>query len=159
MSDIRLESFHYSELLGQPLEWTLDGLCLGQLNLLVGKNATGKSRTLNVIGCLARVLSNQQKELAAGNFDATFRVDGGTLRYILEVDGEKVLKEQVFVGDEAKAKLDRTESSLSIFMEKKGEFFDFEPAATEISAVARKDVRQHSFLLPLYDWAVAVRHL
>jgi AAA domain, putative AbiEii toxin, Type IV TA system len=158
MADIRLESLRYSEWLGQPLEWTFDGLVLGQLNLLVGKNATGKSRALNVIGCLARVLSNEQKALSSGTFDATFRVGGESLRYILAFDGEKVVKEQVFVGDEAAPKLDRTETVLSIYLEKKDEFIEYEPPATEISAVSRKDVKQHSFLLPLHDWAVAVRH-
>ncbi len=158
MSAIRLASLRYSELLGEPREWSLDGLTLGQTNLLVGKNATGKSRTLNVIGYLARILSNQQKQLFPGNFDATFHVNGGTTRYILETGRDKVLREQVVVNDENVPKLNRQVNNLSLFLEKKGEFIEYEPDSTEVSAVFRKDVRQHSFLIPLYDWAIAVRH-
>ena len=35
-------------------EWALDGLTLFDRNLIVGKNASGKSRTIGVISSLAR---------------------------------------------------------------------------------------------------------
>jgi hypothetical protein len=158
MSTIQLASLDYSELVAEPLEWSLDGLLLGRTNLLVGRNATGKSRALNVIGCLARILNNKQKSLSAGNFDATFHVGEGTIRYVLQIGRERVLREQVFVNGEREPKLDRTNNNLRLFLERKNEFIEYEPDGAEVSAVFRKDVRQHSFLIPLYEWAAAVRH-
>ncbi len=50
---MRLKSLTYAEYEGRPLEWLLDDLTLGAINLIVGKNAAGKTRTLNVIGALS----------------------------------------------------------------------------------------------------------
>jgi len=50
---MQLTRLEYSEYEGKEQEWTLEGLTLGKRNLLVGKNATGKTRTLNVIAGLA----------------------------------------------------------------------------------------------------------
>src|ERR1043165_4494266 len=44
MAGVRLKSVQYSERLGTPKEWTLEPLTLGAINLIVGKNATGKTR-------------------------------------------------------------------------------------------------------------------
>ena len=43
-----LKSLNYAQYEGQPKQWRLLHLELGNINLLVGKNASGKSRTLNV---------------------------------------------------------------------------------------------------------------
>ena len=95
----------------QPLEWSIDGLVLGQLNLLVGRNATGKSRTLNVIGCLANILSNAPQGSSRWQFRCHVQQLTDSRCDVLEADGEKVTKEQVFTGDDKKAKLDRTDAS------------------------------------------------
>ena len=55
MSGIRLQSVRYSERVGREKEWTVEGLDLGPVNLLVGKNATGKTRCLNVLWNLAQM--------------------------------------------------------------------------------------------------------
>ena len=47
---MQLVSISYKEFEGQDQEWTLDKLTLKDRNLLVGKNATGKTRVLNIIG-------------------------------------------------------------------------------------------------------------
>ena len=52
---MRLVTLSYKEYEGRDQEWILDHLALGSRNLLVGKNATGRSRTLNVFVGAARV--------------------------------------------------------------------------------------------------------
>jgi recombinational DNA repair ATPase RecF len=54
---MRLESVKYSEFEGNPQEWTLEGLRLRKRNLIVGRNAAGKTRVLNVISALASQLA------------------------------------------------------------------------------------------------------
>lgn len=40
-----LRKFNYFEFFDKSNAWSLDGLILGNINLLVGKNATGKTNT------------------------------------------------------------------------------------------------------------------
>src|SRR4051812_14789821 len=102
MPIVRLKSVKYFERLGHPKEWTMDGLTFYPINLVVGRNATGKSRTLNVIWTLAKMLVAEPKfrPLNAG-YDVLFDSDGHLLRYVLHVDGGKVTREEVYVGEEA----------------------------------------------------------
>src|SRR5215470_5505491 len=97
MRAVRLKAVKYFERLGHPKEWTLDGLVLGPINLVVGKNATGKTRTLNVIWTLAKMLVAEPKfrSLNAG-YDLLFDNDGQLLRYILYIDSGKVIREEVY---------------------------------------------------------------
>ena len=50
---MRLVELNYLQWENTPREWRVDGVKLRPLNLLVGSNASGKSRTLNVINGLA----------------------------------------------------------------------------------------------------------
>jgi energy-coupling factor transporter ATP-binding protein EcfA2 len=56
-----LQSFRYSQHQGQPQQWRMEQLTLGMMTLLVGKNASGKTRTLNVVNGLAGLLSGSTK--------------------------------------------------------------------------------------------------
>ena len=56
-----LKSIEYAEYEGTPRVWKLEGCTFGNINLIVGKNATGKSRTLNIVNGLANLLSGQHK--------------------------------------------------------------------------------------------------
>ncbi|MDR1553026.1 MAG: hypothetical protein LBS69_06145, partial [Prevotellaceae bacterium] len=47
--DMILQRFKYSEFSGQPQEWRLEEFSLEKVNLLVGKNATGKTHTISAI--------------------------------------------------------------------------------------------------------------
>ena len=89
---MRLKSLEYLERVGEPEEWTLTGLSLGEINLLVGKNASGKSRILNVIHNLAQSISEQRK-IFAGNSRLIFDNNGEQLEYVLEVREDKVVRE------------------------------------------------------------------
>ena len=68
-----LKSIEYAQHEGTPRLWKLEGCTLGNINLIVGKNATGKSRTLNVINGLANLLSGERKlQYMSGNYNVEF---------------------------------------------------------------------------------------
>ena len=46
---MKLYKLDYSQYEGEPQEWKIVNCTFGDINLIVGKNATGKTRTLNVI--------------------------------------------------------------------------------------------------------------
>ncbi len=92
MSAIRLKSVEYSERSGGPKEWILECLRLGPINLIVGTNASGKTRALNVIGNLARqFLPTLRFRPSNCGYDLIFDNQGQRLRYVLCVDCGKVI--------------------------------------------------------------------
>jgi AAA15 family ATPase/GTPase len=58
---MKLDQFEYIYNRGEPNEWRIDGCQLGNINLIVGKNATGKSRIVRVIYLLSELLCDGGK--------------------------------------------------------------------------------------------------
>jgi len=74
---MRLVSMNYVQWEGTPREWRIDGVLLGSVNLLVGSNASGKSRTLNVIAGLAKLLAGDVKvTILSADYDVAFDDEG-----------------------------------------------------------------------------------
>jgi len=92
---MRLTSIAYSQFEGEKDEWKVKELTLGPINLLVGKNASGKSRILNIIGNLGNLLAGDLKPAyRSGSYDVTFEHGGKVLKYILVYRDSLVLKEE-----------------------------------------------------------------
>ncbi len=156
---MRLKSIDYSQFQGTEREWRLTGLTLGPVNLVVGKNATGKSRTLNLINGLANLLGGKKKpnELTTGSYHTTFEHDGRVLHYTLEIQNRAVTKEVFKDGD--RVLLERGAGGAGkIFHEQEQREFDFQSPESECAVVTRVDKIQHRFLEPLAEWGAGVRH-
>lgn len=156
---MRLQTVKYAEFEGTPQEWTLEGLSLGARNLIVGKNASGKSRALNIISALAGHLAGLRPPSISGNYDVTFTKDGETLRYQLKYDEEEVVAERFSV--EGKVLLDRGRGGEGIILAEEldgGKEIRFQTPPSKLAAVARRDTIQHKFLEPLYAWGSSLRH-
>ncbi|MEE3719385.1 hypothetical protein V2H45_21825 [Tumidithrix elongata RA019] len=156
---MRLKSVSYSEFLNEPKEWSISDFTLEPINLVVGKNATGKTRTLNVLSGLGNLLSGRQKPgaLTCGNYDVTFEHNDRILKYILQISDHKVIRESFADGE--KILLERGEGGRgSIFHEKEHKNLDFQTPETDAAVVARRDAIQHPFLQPLSDWGLGIRH-
>ena len=156
---MKLSTFEYSEQVDTPQAWILDNCGFGQKTLLVGKNASGKSRTLNVIVGLARHLAGLLPPTSSGIYNCTFHentskysyhcicTDGVVAAEILRIDGKIFLERGAGgFGRIWAAKIDG------------GSIVEFQTPPTEFAVVARRDSVQHSFLEPLYFWASTVRH-
>lgn len=156
---MRLQSIKYTEWEGEPQEWTLEGISLGDINLLVGKNASGKTRILNVINALAQHLAGARAASMTGNYDAQFFENGKPLRYQIKFDNKQVVEESFSVGN--KELLKRGQGGEGhIFAEEldKGIKIRFQTPPEDIAAVVRRDAIQHKFLEPLHTWGSSVRH-
>ncbi len=140
MPSIRLKHLKYDERVGRPLEWSLDDLTLGAVNLLVGKNATGKTRTLNVIANLAKTFLNDQLHVQESGYDVSFEfqddADNTEIKYSLNVEGGRVTKE-ILVANGV-LKLDRNSNRLKIYGNEFKGMITFKPSSTEVSAAARR---------------------
>lgn len=156
---MRLKSINYVQFQGTTREWTLSDLMLNPINLVVGKNATGKTRTLNVINGLGRLVSGKQApfEITTGTYRTTFEHEGRTLYYSLDIQDRKVAAEEFRDGD--RTLLRRGAGGVGkIFHEKEKKDIDFQTPDTQSAVATRIDTIQHSFLTPLSHWGAGVRH-
>lgn len=95
---MKLEFFKYSQFDRQPKEWKLDGFTLNNTNLIVGKNASGKSKLLSCINGLAFILFRAKKiQFKSGNYEVHFRKNNKKIVYFLRYEEGKVVKEKLIV--------------------------------------------------------------
>src|SRR5437764_6144 len=95
-----LKSITYSQFDGQPNAWRIEGLDLGETNLLVGKNAVGKSQALSIIVALARMLGGELKpSFESGNYHVTFDHDDIVIIYTFSYLNSIVTSETLQIGD------------------------------------------------------------
>lgn len=96
---MKLKSLEFVEHEGLDAEWKLERFDFNDVNLIVAKNATGKSKTLNVIAYLANLITGRVKVDRGHNYryEAEFeRSDGDDfLKYTLEVSSGKVSYEKL----------------------------------------------------------------
>ena len=97
---MRLESIEYIEHEGNPQEWSMQGLSLGSKNLIVGKNASGKSRVLNIIHALARNLGGLQTAATSGTYKACFTHENKSYKYSVECKAGEVINESLIINND-----------------------------------------------------------
>lgn len=155
---VRLESINFSEFLGESLEWILPEVSLGRINLIVGKNSSGKSRLLSVIAGLANMLTGKNpKVYLNGNYHAVFSKGSLTYTYSIDIADGEVKKEKLIRDEDVL--LDRGAQGIGkIWAEKISQFLDFETPSDQLAAKARRDTIQHPFFEDLHNWAGLLRH-
>ena len=152
---MQLKKLEYDENVGKPTEWRLSPTDLANINLVVGKNASGKSRFLAVVNSLAMVLSGRKRDpFSSANFKAGFKSEHN-YQYDLHMEDAEIQSETLDVdGDRM---FDRgQDGSGKIKMDAIGESLDFKVPSSSIVAVARRDEIQHPWLEPLHEWGSSV---
>ena len=150
-----LKSFSCAERQASDQGWSTEPLTFGPVSLLVGRNATGKTRILSTLAELAEILAARR---ALPPHSAEWRVelaDGESLAYQLNTEQSKVTGEEFRSG--TKILLSRSANGHGrIYAEKLRQEIDFQSPAAHIAAVSRRDLLQHPFLEPLHAWAASV---
>jgi len=155
---MHLISIEYSQFEGKPKQWRLEEFSLGDINLLVGKNATGKSRTLSIIRGLGDLVSRDVKlQYLSGDYKVTFDKDDKPITFSLKYEKRKVIEEKLMIGK--KVVLDREKAGKgSIWLEKNQDYMDFQAPETVLACVNRSDEVQHPFFKDLNDWGKGQRY-
>lgn len=148
-----ISNIAYSQNIGINGEWHLKDVSLNKLNLIVSRNAVGKTRTVNILNALVNLLTGKIPILPNGNWDITFVNGDKQLRYILRTQDREVIKEQI--RENGRVLLDRKgESGFIVCLGKKGEPRDkYSPPRDKLTNQVRRDVEQHPFLEDLVRWA------
>lgn len=163
---MKLHSLAYMEFGGKSYAWTLDDLSLIEINLIVGKNSTGKSRVLRVINGLARLIDGTLPPggIVSGSYKAVLK-DTPTARkdlgpdyvYQIEIHEGKVQREILEVG--GIEKLNRGENGRGrVYFEKIRDYIDVQIPEPQLASATRRDSQQHEYFEVLHDWAKSVRY-
>jgi energy-coupling factor transporter ATP-binding protein EcfA2 len=138
---------------GKDRQW----LTLGQINLVVGQNATGKSKTIDAIREIADLISGEMglDDLVydTGEYELLFENDGIEIYYLLEFQHGAAVDELLVI--DGIQKLNRRIGLL--YYDKVGSMLDFE-TDPDILAVTRRDGMQHSFFDVLHFWGKSLNH-
>lgn len=144
-----LKKFSYRD-----YNWEIQELSLQTVNLFVGKNATGKSRTLYHIDLLVKILTQKRDITWGGQWIVEFETNSNDiLKYELttkasgEVSLEKLYKNNVL-------KLERHRSSeCKIFSETINGWEKFTPPTNQLAILSRRDIRAFSYIERIIEWA------
>lgn len=148
-----LKKLKYSEHDATPRAWGIQEAIFSNINLIVGKNSSGKSRLLSVVHGLTNILSGRQKNLFdSGFFEAEIETKSQNFVYEIKFENQKVFYERL--RHNGKEVLTRdSEGRGRIFYQGLGQEIDFKSPPDAIAAVNRRDEIQHPFLMTLYQWA------
>lgn len=131
-------------------------LQLYSINLIVGKNATGKSNTILVIDTLADLISgiHEPKEFVydTAEYEVVFMNGHTKYEYSLAFKDGNVLNETLDI--DGRRMIDREKGV--IYYELAGVMMPFKTDETML-AVAKRDSIQHSYLDPLHEWGKQLR--
>lgn len=134
--------------------WEIKDVNFNLLNLIVGVNATGKTRMLNVLTYLAEILLKKMP-LMPGVKSANFKVklsDGtDNYNYELEIQESEVIKEKLRRND--MLLIDRGIERGQIKSETTSQMSEYNPPHNALTIHARRNEKEYSYLEKILEWA------
>lgn len=138
-------------------KWEYENLELNDINLIVGKNASGKTRTLNsIVNLLNFIIQHLEKDFEIlGKYKVEFDDDGIIYYYELnscmENNSLKILKESLYSKDREYL-IRKDDGTGQIFSEQENKMLDFS-IDTNIPAIfAKRDKLHHKILDKIISW-------
>jgi len=158
---MKLDLFEYTYNRGKPSEWRIDGCQLGDINLIVGKNATGKSRIVRVIYLLSELLCDGGKlgnrPTRKDEWHLLFDKDSEhQTEYFITIENGYITQEKLKIGEKIFLQRDKTGEG-RIYAKELDKDIRFQTPKTELAVVKRRDTIQHPFLEDIYKWSSSLR--
>lgn len=128
------------------------------INLIVGRNASGKTRMIEALRHISDILDSDSKmEIKKENattFEVIFQDGQDKILYNTEIDkNESILEESLVIN--GVTKLDRAKGQL--FYQNLGQFLDFD-TNNKFLAIRRRDNIQQPFFEILHNWGKKLAH-
>lgn len=159
---MKLDIFKYIYNQGQPDEWKVEECEFSQINLIVGKNASGKSRIVKHIYILSQLLTESgtlKPDSKKNEWHLYFDTDKleSKTEYILKLDKGLVTEEKLIINN--KILLERNQSGEgNIWANELNKHIRFQTPQAELAVVKRRgDTIQHPFLENIYQWSNSLR--
>ncbi|MFH0759674.1 MAG: AAA family ATPase [Bacteroidota bacterium] len=154
-----LHNFSYRENAGKTIEWLIDNVSLGEINLVVGMNSSGKTRTLNALTDLVSMLRGIGTAASGPvSYELVFRNSEDFMRYELEYDLETIRMERLYMGEELV--LERGEGGQGVVKYESTPgaiYLEFEIPHDQLACYAKRDRLQHPFIEIIHGWAISLR--
>lgn len=145
---MQLVNFSYSD-----YSWKLNDLSLQTVNLIVGQNASGKSRTLSNIDLLVNIISQKREILGGGTWKVQFRSRSEeVLDYSIATKSSGQITREVLAVD-GKILLDRKGSACRVFSKITNSFEEFFPPENQLVLHVRRDIKAFPYFERLIEWA------
>ncbi|MEZ5070848.1 MAG: ATP-binding protein [Bacteroidales bacterium] len=126
---------------------------------MVGKNSSGKTRTLNALSDLVGRLQGRDTHASGPvEYRLLFRNGEDSIRYELSYDPETIHSERLYMGEEKV--LDRGENGAGVIKYEATAgniFLEFELPHDQLACYAKRDRLQHPFIEIIHGWAVSLR--
>lgn len=163
-----IRSLNYKEQTKETGQWQLKSVAFDDhINLIVGKNTSGKSRLTRVLMHLAKILTGHKLMTSTGNSILPngnwqvefFKPESKELYfYQLEIVDNIVIQENLKSNDKPLIKRDIKSCKLISFLNSgKKEFRSVKPPADALLIHVRRDETEHPFLEDLFYWAQNVQ--
>ena len=166
---MKLKAIKFCRFSGQKYEWSMEGkplhgtykqcVTFQNINLIVGKNATGKSKTVNTIRHIADLLAGNVKLSQLMYDTATYYLlfdnNGVEIKYTLDFQEGKIKTEILTV--DGINRLDRDSEKGKMYYSAANTYLDFQMEEDKL-AVSRIDNIQQPFFEPLSTWGKNLSH-
>ncbi len=159
-----LKAIKYCKNKGEKNEWSIrsnpvdnEWLDLNPINLIVGRNASGKTKSIEIIREIADLLAGDTKlsELiyATSTYELRFENGNDKVEYFLDFENSRVIQETLKIN--GIEKLNRAKGEL--FYEEIGKNLSFE-TDEDVLALSRRDSKQQPFFESLEIWGKNLTH-
>lgn len=154
---MKLTSFEYEERSNGQTTWKTVPTPLGQVNLFVGRNGTGKSRLLNTMSSLALILEGILRVTSGeSTFHAVLTDEANSYDITISFNKGEVEFEQLQINGDTRLRRQKDGSGYA-FSTELAKSLDFRIPTSSIALITRRDAVQHPYLEPLYSWAEVSR--
>ncbi len=132
-------------------DWIMDAIDLQELNLIVGKNASGKSRVLIVPTAFSEMIT-QYKPVLFGNWEFTFITDDNRKIFYNVVNNKNTeIKEKLVVQEQIV--LERKDGITNLYSETERVFEKISPPDDKLALHVRRDKKEYPFFENIVEWA------
>lgn len=161
---MQISSISYSEYEGEARVWRANSLTFEAINLVVGRNAVGKTRLLNVVNALAELVSGRRKPMSTGAYAAEFQSGKTRYKYEIAFKDKTVVRELLrerLPNGHLRILLRRDNNGVGRIRTKSGKsskLIDFQCPVQQIGVFSRQDEINHPFLVDFVSWGMSTYH-
>lgn len=133
----------------------MDPIELRGINLLVGKNASGKSTVAQTLFGLASMIKGNT--LRIGKFHIELESDDASIfKYTCSVTYDKEIQIIEALSKDGMALIDRTNTDAKIFSQLQNKLIEINPPNDKLIGQARRDEKEYPYLEQIIRWAESV---
>lgn len=156
---MKIKSIEYEEFADSPNYWKLEKCEFEKINLIVGQNSTGKSRTISILNGLSQILSGKHTTaFNSGTHNLVIEDNKKDYVYTLKCDKSKVTEEKLTINGDVKL-VRQEDGTGSVHYDELGTKLKFKSPTNVIAITQHNDEIQNAYLLDLIRWTSRTEYI